>query len=531
MALPELPEGQPRLFLQAVWDLASERLRWPTFAELDRRWDAGHDSDVTDIMRQLPVGYITGFSSSMLPQASTAIGLTVAGVAACKDTQEVLAIFLDFLRVASASEREWNPSTDDPDARPSLGDRDYERQAHGLPAAGRSDLLQLLFQLLKTEQCGWTGLGGPDGDGHWTVTLGRGIRLFRGVTDLDDYWSRRHKSWERDPAGPEAVPGQPRPVAGDREAVLLEKYPDVLASALLTWIYARAGGRTTEIVACSDFRPTVSPAKTEEALRRLESQDQVRLHWIEPAPALPRAQLTAAGAEQAEQSQRAWHDSVARDRAARNALLAWMRDQRDSPQGAALVTNFLQDRRSTADGRFFSAADVDAAAAYLYDKGLIDGTFADQQRGPVFARLKADGIDCIEHGGDVAAYLAGSHVAGTTYNFNAPVTGTNVAVGDGATQVSVTQGIDADSLRTLMQAICEALPALRLGAPQQADAESTAGEILAEARQTSPDPSRLQRALGGLRRSLASSAQQALAAVLSAVIDHELARIGLPPGG
>ncbi|HEY5989298.1 MAG TPA: hypothetical protein VIV12_23395 [Streptosporangiaceae bacterium] len=78
------------------------------------------------------------------------------------------------------------------------------------PAAGRSDLLQLLFQVLKTEPCGWTGLGGPDADGHWTVMLDRGVRLFRGVTDLDDYWSRRHKSWERDPAEPEASPGEPR---------------------------------------------------------------------------------------------------------------------------------------------------------------------------------------------------------------------------------------------------------------------------------------------------------------------------------
>jgi hypothetical protein len=95
----------------------------------------------------------------------------------------------------------------------------------------------------------------------------------------------------------------------------------------------------------------------------------------------------------------------------------------------------------------------------------------------------------------------------------------------------VTQGIDADSLRTLMQAISEALPALRLDAQQQAEAESTAREIVAEARQSSPDRSRLQRALGGLRRVLASSPQQALAAVLRALIDHELTRIGLPPGG
>jgi hypothetical protein len=354
MTLPEPPEEEPRLLLQAVWDLSSEMQRWPTFAELDRRWDARHDSDVIDVMRQLPAGYITGFSSTMLPQASTTMGLTVAGAAVCQDSQEVLATFLDFLRVAAATEREWNPRTDDPDARPALSDQDYERRARGLPAAGRADLLQLLFQLLKTEPCGWTGLGGPDADGHWTVTLGRGVRLYRGVTDLDDYWSRRHKPWERDLTAPEADPGEQRyDGALDREVMLLEKYPDVFVPALLAWIYTRADGSTTELVACSDFQPTVSPAKAEDALPRLESQGQVRLHWLEPAPTLPHAQLTITGAEQAEQNQRAWDDGVVRDRAARNALLAWTRDQRDSPQGAALVTNFLQDPRSAADGRFF----------------------------------------------------------------------------------------------------------------------------------------------------------------------------------
>lgn len=95
----------------------------------------------------------------------------------------------------------------------------------------------------------------------------------------------------------------------------------------------------------------------------------------------------------------------------------------------------------------------------------------------------------------------------------------------------MTQGIDADSLRTLIEAITEALPALRLDPSQQGEAEDTARNLLTETRRPSPDRSRLQRALGGLRRALASSAQQALAAVLRALIYYELTRIGLPPGG
>lgn len=47
-------------------------------------------------------------------------------------SQEVLATFLDFLRVATATEREWSPRTDDLDARPGLSDQDYELRARDL---------------------------------------------------------------------------------------------------------------------------------------------------------------------------------------------------------------------------------------------------------------------------------------------------------------------------------------------------------------------------------------------------------------
>jgi len=528
MTLPEAPPGEGCALLQTIWDLAYTNFRWPTFAELDRSWDARHDSDVIDVLRQVPSGFTTGFSASTVPQNSTTIGLTAAGAAACHNSQEVLAIFLDFIRVAAAAEREWNPPSDDPDARPTLTDQQYGQQARNLPAAGRADLLQMLFLLLKMEPCGWVGLGGPDAEGHWIVTVDRGIRSFRGVADLDDYWSRRHKSWE--PAQPEPVAPTAEPAPADCHLALLEAYPEVLGPAQLSWIYTKAGGSITEIIRVSDFQPDVRAAKAEEALRRLRSQGLVQLHWLDPAPALPYAQLTSTGADLAQLNAREWDDAVVRDRATRNALLAFIRDHRDNPQGAVLVARFLQDRRSALNARFLSPADLDAAAAYLYDKGLIDGTFIEEQRGPVYAWLKAEGSDCIEHGGDVAAYLVDKGRRVTTYNFNAPVSGTNVAVGHGATQISVSQGIDADSLRTLVRAITEAIPALGLDRPQQTEAEDAAREIGAEAQQSSPDRSRLQRALGGLRRILASSGQQALAAVLRAGIDYELAKIGLPPG-
>lgn len=204
MPLPKPPLEESGQLLQAIWGITVATLKWPTFAELDSRWDSEYETDVADILRDLPEGFVCGFDRRMPAQDTTAIGLTVAGAAVFQDTlaQEALLIFLDFLRVATGVQKGWQPPTGNPGARPSLTDTEYVNQAKGLPAAGRRDLLQLLFLLLRNETSIWSGLSGPDAEGHWQVTFDRRIRAFRGVTDLDDYWDRRHKPWESHPESP-----------------------------------------------------------------------------------------------------------------------------------------------------------------------------------------------------------------------------------------------------------------------------------------------------------------------------------------
>jgi hypothetical protein len=97
MSLPQPPPGESRQLLQTIWDLAFETGNWPTFAELDHRWDSRHDTDVLDVLRQLPEGFANGIDLYTQPQATTRIGLTVAGAAACAGADETLATFLDFI--------------------------------------------------------------------------------------------------------------------------------------------------------------------------------------------------------------------------------------------------------------------------------------------------------------------------------------------------------------------------------------------------------------------------------------------------
>jgi TIR domain len=178
--------------------MASGSLRWPVFAELDRRLYSSYDIQALDVIRVMPPGFLYGVgpSSPVPPGETQEIGLTVAGVAACPDSSEILSVFIEFIQMATVTEKTWLPPSGDPAMLPTLTDAAFAACARTLPAAGRGDLLQLLFLIIKTEGAGWAGLSASPETGQWTVSLSRQIRDFANVRDIDDYWSRRYKPWE-----------------------------------------------------------------------------------------------------------------------------------------------------------------------------------------------------------------------------------------------------------------------------------------------------------------------------------------------
>ena len=228
MTMPE-PPGEGRELLQVIWDIARGNGQWSTFAELDRRWDAHHDSDVLDDLRQLPDGLAFGFGQR--PRNETSIGLTVAGIAACENSDEMLSLFLDYLRQATKVQKAWQPPPGDPSALPSLSDEDYARNSTALPAENREKLLPLLAHLLIAEPCKWRSFSGPDPEGHWTATFDRDVRTFRELADLDDYWGRRHRSWDEQPEAETTTQGQRQPNPEAQTATLLSASPNTLAGA------------------------------------------------------------------------------------------------------------------------------------------------------------------------------------------------------------------------------------------------------------------------------------------------------------
>ena len=173
-------------------------------------------------MRAMPPGFAYGIgpNSPVPPGEDQEIGLTVAGIAACPDTSEILSVFLEFIQMATITEKGWLPTTGDPATQPTLTDADFAARARTLPAAGRAHLLQLLFLIIKTEGAGWAGLSADPATGHWAVAFSRQIRDFANVRDMGDYWARRYKPWEPGrPASATTAPASTAPApAGDSRA-------------------------------------------------------------------------------------------------------------------------------------------------------------------------------------------------------------------------------------------------------------------------------------------------------------------------
>lgn len=122
------------------------------------------------------------------------------------------------------------------------------------------------------------------------------------------------------------------------------------------------------------------------------------------------AEITAKGREEVEQVRRQRDDQGYRRMACRQALLQWLDSQGAHPDGSLAPTwdGFFIDFRSDFFGEPFTPEEVHRAADWLYQQGLINGTTAEEEVGPVRSYLTATGLDLIDtKDGDVRNILIG----------------------------------------------------------------------------------------------------------------------------
>ncbi|MCY1141644.1 hypothetical protein OWR29_26910 [Actinoplanes sp. Pm04-4] len=209
--MPEPVNKDQQLALTVIWDFLVREGRWPTFHALDQRLNREHELDAAQLLPRVPSGLLYGVAhgTNVFIGTDTRIGLTVAGAAATERAQRELDLFLDVVRHAVKLERDFDPPADNPHLRPVLTSTDAA-ELLGLTSAQDRYLLNRLGALLVTEQWGSTGFGGI-GSPSWQATIGRDVRRFRRVENLDTYWELRAKFWEPDPRPAVPSPAQAAP--------------------------------------------------------------------------------------------------------------------------------------------------------------------------------------------------------------------------------------------------------------------------------------------------------------------------------
>ncbi len=171
-------------------------------------------------------------------------------------------------------------------------------------------------------------------------------------------------------------------------------------------------------------------------VRHLEAQGLVTSYFA--GGALPQAQITSNGRAWVEDIQGLRENKIERRWACRTGLVQWLDHVgADSETALKALDGFLSDVRSDFYGQAFTLEEMDAAAAWLQEKGLIDGVPIGERVGPASAHLTSRGLDCIERfGGDARQFGSATdqaRVGDTTFNVNA-VGPVQIATGPGATQ-------------------------------------------------------------------------------------------------
>ncbi|MEU6656854.1 hypothetical protein ABZ904_48055 [Streptomyces sp. NPDC046900] len=283
--------------------------------------------------------------------------------------------------------------------------------------------------------------------------------------------------------------------------------------ALLCWIYEQVDGQTTVIV---DAAPWCGEMGQGEDVLRLALEQLEAEHCIDRDDSMAELEcsMTVTGLGTVSEVIKRRTDAAARSNFTRTALVRWL--YRYYLKGHTPVTTelFCQTRLAFYAGTPLSLGEVERAARYLMDKGLIVALdeFGPPLRNP---ELTSRGIDCAEKDLTVSEFLAAEdRSTGPTFHVHmTDAQGVIIGTQTGFTQNN-TAGLDVAQLTHFAGLARQSLPALALGGEAEAAAADQAEALHAEATSGAPDRGRLRRLVDSLLASLAPAAGTALGQVV-----------------
>ncbi|MFC8661334.1 hypothetical protein [Streptomyces sp. NPDC057199] len=482
---------------------------------------------MVDVLSQLPERLLVGLPDATrpVPAGDSPMALTIAGVAQCPDSAELVHAFLALVRTMAQLEKD--DEGEDSSGRTLLRSDDAVERA-GLPAGPDSEeLLRCAFLQAAAES--WSvysnsGSEGTHGRERWELAVDRNIRAYRGVLDIGDYWQRRSAQFPLAfLTGPVLPPAPARELFTPRHVA--QPGLDAYAALLTLWMFEQSDGDTTLVIDPTEFtqQQEISEGRLRGVLEYASRQGTVKILGVLGSGRRAQVRLTVTGVLRAEDLVRVRGDSRVRFDYTVNALVTAAMDPpvryppgaEPGPHWIDLASFYIypSSSRSVPHSRPYgtriSREEVVRAAEYLGERGL--AVLHRQPHGfsqePYALELTGLGIECGSTDDvNVREFMASQpgFSIGTVNNYG----GAN-QIGTDNTQHN-TIGSTPAELAAFARQVLASAHTIDLPEDQREQLIQDAQSLADEAGTGQPDPSRLRRLAARVRESLLQNGTDAV---------------------
>lgn len=310
--------------------------------------------------------------------------------------------------------------------------------------------------------------------------------------------------------------------------------------AILDWITDNGGSNPATFVSLGPLFEDTGDIGRQQALA-FELRDFQNRGWLRLDEALAfggwSSTMTPVGIDVVDDVRRHRGDAVSRRKAARDALLRWLYDQKAAGRTSPVLSEISSSPYGFYYGDQFPAEEIERASGWLKDRGYLKGQGSMGAAGPLRPSITSQGEDLVEAGHtasesspsspavDAPLAVAAHPIASTVVH----VTGSNNVIqagSPGATQsASVTQE-HRQQVLAVADVLEQALPGLLLNGDQQREVEATVVELRAAAQQSTPEVGRIRASLSRAGDAALMSTATGLGTMISGYIQQALD--GLP---
>ena len=210
-------DQQGRTVVKTVYELFSERAKWPTFAVLDHRLDRTYGIDAQEALAAIPARYVRGNRPSIRLNDLDEVTLTLVSIAALHGSEADLDMLTRFVMWVAQREQEHDLETT---GRRLVVSSEEAGEALGLGLSGDQAAARRLWYLVDLLPNIRSSSQWREEGASWELTISREVRRFRNLSGPEDLVARVEAYWrDIDAASSGQFPrtrATPSSIIGDR---------------------------------------------------------------------------------------------------------------------------------------------------------------------------------------------------------------------------------------------------------------------------------------------------------------------------